>query len=51
MNLAHVEVVKNINNVVVNRPETPVNKGFARVFNFYKKYLKNDIRTILEPFC
>ena len=38
--MSNGEVVKNINNVVVNRPENPVNKVFARVFNFYKKYPK-----------
>ena len=34
----HVAVVKNINNVVVNSVKTLANKGFARVFNFLKKF-------------
>lgn len=33
---SHVAVLRNINNVVVNNPETPVNKGFARTFNLYE---------------
>jgi hypothetical protein len=33
----HVEVEKNINNVVVSNYKTPVNKGFARVFTIFKK--------------
>ena len=39
----HVAVVKNINNVVVNNAETPVNKGFARVFTLpkFSKIVKN----------
>jgi hypothetical protein len=34
----HVEVVRNISNVMANSVKTLANKDFARVFNFLKKF-------------
>ena len=34
----HVAQGRNTNNVVVNNDKTLANKGFARVFNFLKKF-------------
>ena len=49
----HVAQGKIINNVVVNNAKTPVNKGFAEVFNFLqifnileKRHFRYDLDTI-----